>query len=409
MPSACLSVSGEGTGRVRARASVLGRAGRSPDHHSSGAGSPPRSGSPPETPALPIPSAPSRRWRKPPPGGPTCKQGLVPSLPGPKQPHVGQTGSPEPAPLRLDGRGPARPLQRGPRRALAARTAEEARPGPAGWERPVTASAAISRPRTRSSPEGLRALPRHGRRRKWQMARAEPAGCRSAAERPSWVRTAPAGLRLPAAPAGGQSARAGRKCVRRRGRLVRRGRGEAALVSAGALGGPRGPCCAPPAVTGSFPYPSLFPEPSAAASPRLCPLPSPAPPGPHRGAAPALPRCLGPAWPRARLVRSSRGRSGSAPAAPRGGPGPGQALAPPRGPRAGWACPALSRSHLCFAVVFADCFSFSFPEIPVLCPRFWAEPLGFPAPRRSVPELPSRCPGLRVLLRLGRRWRGPAA
>lgn len=190
---------------------------------------------------------------------------------------------------------------------------------------------------------------------------------------------------------------------------MRRGRGEAAPVSAGALGGPRGPYCAPPAATGSFPYPSLFSEPSAATSPRLCPFPPFGPPGPRRGAAPALSRCYGPAWPRARLVRCSRGRSGPAPAAPRGGPGPGQALAPPRGPGAGWACPALSRSRSCSAVDLADCSSVPFSEIPVLCPRLWASPLRFPAPRRSVPELPSQCPGLRVLLRLGRRWRGPAA
>lgn len=79
---------------------------------------------------------------------------------------MGQTGSPGPAPLGLDGRGPLRPLRRGPRRALAARTAEKGGPGPARWAHPITASAAISRPRSRSPPEGLCALPRHGRRRK---------------------------------------------------------------------------------------------------------------------------------------------------------------------------------------------------------------------------------------------------
>lgn len=168
MPSACLSVSGEGTGRVRARASVLGKAGQDalPTPAAAGQVRPHTRARLRSPQRCPFPQLRPGDGGKLSPGGPACKQGPVPSLPGPQEPHVGQTGSLQPAPLGLDGRGPARPLQRGPRRALAARTAEEAGPGPAGWARPVTASAAISRPRSRSPPEELRALLRHGRRQK---------------------------------------------------------------------------------------------------------------------------------------------------------------------------------------------------------------------------------------------------
>lgn len=62
----------------------------------------------------------------------------------------------------------------------------------------------------------------------------------------------------------------------------------------------------------------------------------------------------------------------------------------------------------CSAVVLSGCSSVPFPEVPVLRPRLWAAPLRFP-PWSVCPGVPCRCPGLRVLQRLGRRWRGPAA
>lgn len=239
------------------------------------------------------------------------------------------------------------------------------------------------------------------------MARATPAGSCSAAEPPGWGRAVRAGLRLPAAPAGGQSARAGRKCVRRRrrGRLVRRGRGEAAPVSAGAPGGPWGP--APPRppppraplTPPSSPRPSQPPRPGSAHSPLppllgltaalLPPVPGGlAPHVPGRGSFAALGTAL--ARPQRRLVVGL-------------GPGrPWRLLAAPGPVGPARPFPGAARGPLCFSQPVPLSHS---RRSPCSARPSRPRPLGSPL-RWSVPEVPSRCPGLRVLLRRGRRCRG---
>lgn len=189
---------------------------------------------------------------------------------------------------------------------------------------------------------------------------------------------------------------------------MRRGRGEAAPVSAGGGGGSAGsllrparrhrqlPLPLPPSralrsrFAPALPTPPLSPL-LGLTAPLLPPFPGvPAPRGPGRGSFAALGAAL--ARPQRRLVV---------------GPGPARPWRLLAGPGAGWACPALSRSRSCSAVILADYSSVPFPRSLSSSRASGPRPLAFPPPCRSVPAVPSRCPGLRVLLRLGRRWRGP--
>lgn len=178
---------------------------------------------------------------------------------------------------------------------------------------------------------------------------------------------------------------------------MRRGRGEAAPVSVGTLRGRRGPHSTPP----------RLPLPGASLTPPSSPGP-PQPPRPGSAHSPLPPLWASPrhcshpfpvSWPRmfpgaARLQLSGPLWPGPSGASWWAWARPG--LGASSRPRGRLGLPGPFPEPLVFRLFLSP-----IPGDPSPPPR----PLGSP-PRPSVPEVPSRCPGLRVLLRLGRRCRG---